>query len=101
MENFFVEIEDVCSKTSETFTARSPSNFEIPNTPSSTPVIETPTDHSTTPQLTPDTPVSIREELPTVNDADQSQGPSTSTGYTTHSGHVVKPPSKYKDFTNY
>ena len=67
MENFFVEIEDVCSKTSETFTARSPSNFEIPNTPSSTPVIETPTDHSTTPQLTPDTPVSIREELPTVN----------------------------------
>ena len=36
-------------KTSETFSARSPSDFEIPNTPSSTPVSETPTDHSTTP----------------------------------------------------
>ena len=40
----------------------------------STPLSETPTDRSTTPQLTPDTPVSIREESPTMNDADQSQG---------------------------
>ena len=63
-------------KTSETFSARFPSDFEIPNTPSSTLVSETPTDHSTTPQLTPDTSVSIKEGSPTMNDADQSQGPS-------------------------
>ena len=88
-------------KTSETFLAISPSNFEISNTQSSTPISEIPIDQSTTQQLTPDPPVSIREESPTMNDADQSQEPSDSTGYTTHSDHVVKPPSKYKDFTNY
>ena len=50
-------------KTSETFSARwrsDPSDFEIPNTPISTTASETPTDQSTTQQLTPDTPVSIR-----------------------------------------
>ena len=45
-------------KTSETFS----SDFEIPNTPSSTHVSETFTDHSITLQLTPDTPVSVKEE---------------------------------------
>ena len=74
-------------KTSETFSAKSPSDFEIPNTPSSTPVTETPTDYFTTPQLTPDTPVSIREELPTMNDADKSQGISTSTAQAVLSSH--------------
>ena len=59
-------------KISETFSERSPSDFEIPNKPSSTPVSETSTDQSTTPHLTPDTSVSIREESPTMNDADQS-----------------------------
>ena len=73
-------------KTFETFSARSPSAFEILNTLSSAPVGETSTDQSTTPQLTPDTPVSIREESATMNDADQSQGPLTSTGYTPRSG---------------
>ena len=41
-------------KTSKIFSARSPSDFEIPNTSSCTPVAETPTDHSTILQLTPD-----------------------------------------------
>ena len=70
-------------KTFETFSARSPSAFEIPSTLSSAPVSETSTDQSTTLQLTPDTPVSISA---TMNDADQSQGPLTSTGYTPRSG---------------
>ena len=85
----------------ETFSARSPSAFEIPSTLNSAPVGETSTDQSTTLQLTPGTPVSIREESATMNDADQSHGPLTSTGYTPRSGRVVKPLSKYKDFTNY